>query len=188
MKRGIFNRIVQFSWVFLFMSCLSTSKERCSNSICFDAVLEHEEEVFLVRLFFSSKVDTSLYLDDQMFVVGCPSYQEDRTFFGNRKPLLNELKYSQIILENENGSYRVFSSQLFDKDNPSIVIMPNCAFMDEKKIDLKSEEKKILEFNVEKRKDILVEKTDSKVRIHLYYKEPNGTGSILSSVSWLSVN
>lgn len=122
-----------------------------------------------------------------MFVVGCPTYQEDRTSFEETKPLLDELKFSQIILENEKGSYRVFSSQLFDEDKPSIVMMPNCSFMEEKRINLKNGQMETLEFNIEERKDILAETTDSKVRIHLYYKDPNGRGGVLSSGSWLSV-
>ncbi len=171
----------------LLASCSSKFNERCVNSICLDVTLEKQEEHFLVKMVFHPNIDTLLYLDEQMFVIGCPLYEENINFFEGVTPTLEELKFSQIILENEDGDYRVFSSQLFDKDKPSVIKMPNCTFMNTKKVDLKNGQSNILEFSIDEKTDILVKEADKKVLVHLYYKDLNGRGYIIRSANWLSV-
>lgn len=183
MSSNIFVRIMVF---LLFSSCSTNTTDKCD--VCLDTRFKINNDVFLLEMVFSSKVDTSLIIPGETLIVGCPFYQEEQVYFKKSKPNINELKYTQIILENERGNFRVYSSQFVNPKEETIMLMPNCAFVDEKVLNLNKGQEETFVLHVLSSTDLKVDKADKKVRIHIYYKdEVDKIGVVISSSNWIRI-
>ncbi|QRY57173.1 hypothetical protein [Sphingobacterium siyangense] len=164
-------------------SCQSV--EKCEDSICFNTSIREIEHGYFVKLDFESKIDTILNLDDRMFFIGCPDYWEDPTiFYKTKNP--DALKYNQIIVENTDNQIRLLSSQFIPEGKQVPAVLPNCAFLEEFKLELKKDSIISYEFAVGK-DDLRVSTADRKVKLHLYLKN-KGNGRIITSSNWIKIN
>lgn len=176
------DSLIKYS-IFLFISSCQPI-EQCKDNICLTTSIEEQNNEQVVKLYFISKVDTTLTLDDKIFSIGCPDYIEVTSLFIKEKPSLNDLKYSQILLENTKGEFRVFSSEFFKEGELKPIILPNCAFLSEFQLLIGKEMITSYEFFILKRDDLKVRSADKKVKLHLYLKNEDG-GIIISSSNWI---
>lgn len=179
------NTVVLFT--FFFLGGCSLKKRDCSNDICFKTSVKKEKDQFLVNLLFSSEIDTSLCLNEKTLIIGCPFYQESEVLY-KAKPTLDDLNFSQIIIENEEGGFRVFSSPFVDNNGEAVITMPNCAFMGKKRLVIKQGHIERVRLGISNLNDLKVKENDKKNRLHLYYKESPNKGAILTSTNWISTN
>lgn len=164
-------------------SCQSV--EKCEDSICLKTAIRKTGNNYLVRLEFKSKMDTILKLDQRMFATGCPDYWEDPTvFYKTKNP--DALKHNQIIVENTDDQIRLLSSQFIPEGKQVPAVLPNCAFLEEFKLELKKDSIISYEFAVGK-DDLRVSTADRKVKLHLYLKN-KGNGRIITSSNWIKIN
>ena len=174
MNRNSRINIVALTTSLLFLSCFSNTTIDCD--ICLNTSLK-------------SNKDMTMVIPGEALMVGCPFYQEEQVYFENSNPDISELNHTQIVLENEMGNFRVFSSEFIDLKEETILRMPDCAFIGEEILDMKMDEKSSLDFNVWYLNDLKVDKADRKVRLHIYYKDKiNKKGGVISSSNWIRVN
>jgi len=187
MNRNSRINIVALITSLFFLSCFSVITVDCD--ICLNTSLKSNKDNFVVEMVLISNIDTTLVIPGEVLMVGCPFYQEEQVYFENSKPDLDKLNHTQIILENEMGNFRVFSSEFIDLKEETILRMPDCAFIGEEILDMKMDEKSSLDFNVWYLNDLKVDKADRKVRLHIYYKDKiNKKGGVISSSNWIRVN
>ncbi|MCS4167679.1 hypothetical protein [Sphingobacterium sp. BIGb0116] len=164
-------------------SCQSV--EKCEDSICLKTAIRKTGNDYLVRLEFKSKMDTILKLDQRMFATGCPDYWEDPTvFYKTKNP--DALKHNQIIIENTDDQIRLLSRQFYPEGKQVPTVLPNCAFLEEFKLELKKDSIISYRFTVGK-DDLRVSTADRKVKLHLYLKN-KGNGRIITSSNWIKIN
>ncbi|WP_312363792.1 hypothetical protein [Sphingobacterium sp.] len=120
-----------------------------------------------------------------MFATGCPDYWEDATVFYKRKNP-SALKHNQIIVENTDNKIRLLSSQFFPEGMDVPAVLPNCAFLEEFKLELKKDSIISYPFTVGK-DELRVSTADRKVKLHLYLKN-KGNGRIITSSNWIEVD
>ena len=164
-------------------SCQSV--EICEDPICLKTSIRKTGNDYLVRLEFKSKMDTILKLDQRMFATGCPDYWEDATvFYKTKNP--SALKHNQIIVENTDNKIRLLSGQFFPEGMDVPAILPNCAFLEEFKLELKKDSIISYRFTVG-RDELRVSTADRKVKLHLYLKN-KGNGRIITSSNWIEID
>lgn len=164
---------------------LCLGKKECEN-ICLETSIEVKNSNLHVDLTLSSTTDTVLYLDERMLVVGCPFYTENRSHF-EREPQAGDLLFDQVLLENKEGQFRVFSSSFVYDNGEEIITMANCAFMDEKELVLDFGNKEKVSLGVLSINDLKVKERDKEIRVHLYLKGSDGNGTILTSNNWIQI-
>jgi hypothetical protein len=159
--------------------------EECNDNICFVTETSNAESGLLIKMRFSSKIDTILRLNDEIFTIGCSHYLEPIAKF-NKKPELVDLKHSQIVLENEDGDCRVYSSQFVEEGKTAILILPNCSEMEEFNLSLFKRKIEVYEFVVTNKNDMKVKISDRRIKLHLYLKNGN-SGGIIHSSNWINL-
>lgn len=174
--------LIKYSILLLFLSCKQI--EECKDTICLTTLVKEVDSKYVVKLNFHPKIDTLLTFDDKIFSIGCPDYMEDRSVLKKKRPSLNDLKYSQILLENTNGDFRVFSSEFFKEGEEKSIDFPNCAFLVEFQLPIVAHKVTSYDFFISKLDDIRVKSSDKKVKLHIYLKNNDG-GIIINSSNWI---
>ena len=138
----------------------------------------------IINILLTSIDSQVLVFHGAMINLGCPNYEESRSIFKSI-PKLDELSNSQILIENENHEFKIFSSGITDNGT---AVLTNCFEVDTIKLNLEpnKEQDFIIEAAIEM---IRINKSDQKARIHLFYKDDrikNG-GFIVSSKNWINL-
>lgn len=174
--------IIKILLLFLCISC--TSVEECKDNICLTTNIEKKGKEYQVNINFISKIDTLLQFRDEMFMVGCPNYLEKSWLFNSIKLNLNDLKYSQLLVENSKGDIRLFSHQFIKEGEDTIAEFPNCSEMDNFSLQIYKDKVTNYQFSISKLDDLRVKSSDKKIKLHLYLKNKDG-GIIISSSNWI---
>ncbi|MFD2744735.1 MULTISPECIES: hypothetical protein [Sphingobacterium] len=128
--------------------------------------------------------DRVLNFDGALFSAGCPYYRESTNLFKS-KPNLAQFTHSQIVIENENHEFKVYSSGLL-VDGRSI--FTNCFEVDSITLELKAfcEES----FVIGGMPDLFqINKNDKKIRLHLFYRDIKHKEQefVVSSKNWIAI-
>lgn len=183
----------------LFLIMVVQCKNQCDDSLCLNTSLFHGESSPILRLEFTSNIEEDsieIYFDNQAFIVDCPFYQEDQNLFIGVVPEIEDLKFSQLIIENSNGDFRVFSSRRFYGYKEIMTLEEkNCIFAGVDYVVFSSDSKDFVkDIIIEDIRDLQVDDNDKKIRLHYYFKphlETNKNGFkpiIVTSKNWLRLD
>jgi hypothetical protein len=195
MKYKNYPYIIFILFLFMVVKCQS----QCKDSLCLYTSFFYVDNSLFLRLEFTSKIENDsieFFFDNKAFIVDCPFYQEDQTSFIGVAPKIQDLKFSQLIIENEKGNFRVYSSKRFYSDNDTQTLLEvNCAFAGIDYVVFSSDNKEsVRDIIIEDIRDLQVDDNDKKIRLHYYFKphlETNNNGFnsiIITSNNWLRLD
>lgn len=173
-------------------------KNQCDDSLYLKTSLFHVESSLFLRLEFTSNIEEDsieIFFDNQAFIVDCPFYQEDQNLFIGEVPEIEDIKFSQLIIENEKGNFRVYSSRRFYGDKEIMTLEEkNCMFAGIDHVVFSSDNKEFVkEILIEDIRDLQVDDNDKRIRLYYYLKPHketnyNGFNPIITSKNWLRLD
>ena len=192
------NKMHIYLTVALITISCSQYNSSCKEKLCLYSRILYKEDRMYVELGFNSNIKSDsikIVFDNKAFSLECPLYQEDQKLFIGKVPRIEDLKFSQLVIENEKGNFRVYSSKRFyGIEEVRVLEEVNCALYEVDQVTFSVENKQYIKtVLIDDIRDLQIEDTDDKIKLHYYFKptyemEHAGYKSlVISSTNWIKM-